>query len=125
MKKQILPLLSLFAVLALSGCSWLGLDDWGSSDEKPPEATRDFSKFPYEQMAPEAPPAPRAEIPPPQPSPPDEFAWRPGHYSYKDGVGFVWEPGYWIRKPAFTAAWKPDFWMQHTYGWSLVPGHWE
>ena len=114
-------------VTGLSGCSWLGMDDWLVDDTPPPPPanTRDFSKFPYEQMAPEAPPPPKPEFRTPRPEPADEFAWRRGFWSYKDGQGFIWNNGYWIRKPAFTAVWAPDFWLQRAYGWVLVPGHWE
>ncbi len=111
-------LASLLLTPLLVGCA---------GDEPPPaeETLAELNRFPYEQMAPEAPPPPRYEIPPPRPLPGDEYAWRPGHWDYVDGSGFAWRPGYWIKKPAFTAVWKPDFWTHHTYGWSRVPGHWE
>ncbi|MBI3418588.1 MAG: hypothetical protein HY053_00435 [Proteobacteria bacterium] len=122
-------LLPLALLAPLGGCIWLG--EYGSLDEDVQAPTPDeqklaeMNRFPYEGMAPEAPPPPPMEFQPPQPSPGDEYAWRPGHFEYVDLKGYVWHGGYWIRKPAFTAVWKPDFWIHHTYGWSLVPGHWE
>ena len=120
-------LVSFLLLASLSGCSWLGMDDWGWDDapKAPPPGTRDFNAFPYEQMAPEAPPVAKPEFRTPQPTPPDEYLWRRGFWSYEDGKGFVWNAGYWMKKPAFTAVWKPDYWIQHTYGWALVRGHWE
>jgi hypothetical protein len=127
MKSSLYSLLvTLLMLTSLSGCSWLGMDDWFPNDPPPPPPdTRDFTKFPYEQMAPEAPPPPKPEFRTVRPNPADEFAWRRGYWVYKDGQGFIWNHGYWIRKPAFTAVWAPDFWLQRAYGWVLVPGHWE
>jgi hypothetical protein len=116
-------LTGLLFLTALSGCSWLG--DTSDAAKEPPPGTRDFNRFPYEQMAPEAPPPPRPEFQTPRPNPPDEYTWRKGYWSYVDMKGFVWNPGYWIQKPAFTAVWSEDFWVQRAYGWVLVKGHWE
>lgn len=120
-------LLSAFAVLALSGCSWLGFEE-----EPPPpppvneEKLAEANAFPYELMAPEAPPPMRyQEHGDPPGNIADEYGWRSGHWEYKDGPGFTWKRGYWIRKPAFSAVWKNDVWLERAYGWTLVPGHWE
>jgi hypothetical protein len=108
--------------LFLNACS-----DWYSSERQVDEAKlKELSAFPYELMAPEAPPPPQVEmkgLPPGEIA--DEYVWRKGHWEYKDGEGWLWKAGYWLRKPAFTAAWKQDAWLKHTYGWVLVPGHWE
>jgi hypothetical protein len=127
MPRLIKALLPLALLGALSACSWLGLDDWDSSPANGVDEAKlaEMNRFPYEKMAPDAPPPPQMEIPTAKPMPGDEYAWRPGHWEYVDGAGFRWSGGYWIRKPAFTAVWKPDFWIHHTYGWALVPGHWE
>ncbi len=129
------PLFALPLLLALSSCSWLGMEEWSPNfdgwfapskgnavDEK---ALAELNKFPYILMAPDAPPPPKNEIRSPVPTPREQYDWRPGHWTYEDGKGFIWNGGGWIKKPAFTAVWKPDFWVQHTYGWALVPGHWE
>ena len=85
-----------------------------------------LDSFPFEQMAPKAPPSTPAEV---RGRPPgniaDEYAWRQGTWIYVDGQGFVWKNGYWLRKPAFTSVWKQDAWLQRTYGWTFVPGYWE
>lgn len=126
--------LALLLMIGLQGCSWLGMDDWFSSPPEPEPQMNPVDEvkkaqieaFPYEQMAPEAPPAPKSEY---KGNPPgnntDEYTWRKGHWEYRDGSGFAWLPGYWLRKPAFTASWKQDMWLQRAYGWSYVPGHWE
>jgi hypothetical protein len=107
------------------------MDDWFDAQPtngNPVDEARlaELNRFPFEQMAPDAPPASPIEYPGPKPEPGDEYTWRPGHYDYVDTQGgWQWRPGYYIRKPAFTAVWKRDFWMHHTYGWALVPGHWE
>ncbi len=123
-----IPALALSLVLLLgplSACSWLdGLYSPDTSNADQPK-TRDFSKFPYEQMAPDAPPPPRAEFQTPRPTPPDEYLWRKGYWSYVDGKGFIWNAGYWMQKPAFTAVWRDDFWVQRAYGWVFTPGAWE
>ena len=120
-------LLPLALLGVLSACSWA--DDMFTDTPQanaPDEAKlAELNRFPFEKMAPDSPPPPQAEMPTPRPTPGDEFAWRPGHWEYVDGLGFQWHGGYWIRKPAFTAVWKPDFWTHHTYGWALTPGHWE
>ena len=121
--------LALLLLLSLNACESLGVDDWFAVENGNPvdeKRLAELNSFPFELMAPQAPPQANEEIKPPKPMPADEYDWRPGHWEYVDNQGgFQWREGYWIRKPAFTAVWAPDFWIQRTYGWSLVPGHWE
>lgn len=120
----------LFVFPFLQACSWLGLEDW--NDAPPPTPVKEEDKipgvhgFPYEQMAPDAPPPSRPEFKGSAPGNiADEYVWRDGHWEFRDGQGFIWKSGYWLRKPAFSASWKPDMWMQRSYGWVFVPGYWE
>jgi hypothetical protein len=122
--------LAVILLLTLQGCSFSDLDDLfaSSSNAQPVDevAKAGYEAFPFLQMSPTAPPPAQYE---PRGNPPgnipDEYTWRNGHYEYVDGRGFSWISGGWLRKPAFSAAWKQDIWLQRTYGWTLVPGHWE
>jgi hypothetical protein len=119
--------LALLLLITLSGCDTLD-DLFASSNAQPVDeaAKANYEAFPFINMAPSAPPQAKYE---PKGSPPgnipDEYTWKNGYWDYLDGQGFLWVSGSWIRKPAFSAAWKQYTWMQRTYGWTLVPGHWE
>ncbi len=123
MKKFILAAVLL---LTLQGCAELD-DLFASSHANPVDEVEKakYESFPFEQMAPNAPPAPRYEAHGHPPGNADEFVWRNGHWVYIDGNGFNWVRGYWLRKPGFSADWRQDMWLQHTYGWAYVPGHWQ
>lgn len=131
MRSSFFLLAGLTVLLLLNGCSWLGIDDWFAASPQvgnpvDEQKLAELNKFPYEQMAPEAPPEPKEEKHGHPPgNVPDEYTWRDGHWEYADGNGFNWKSGYWLRKPAFSAAWRQDVWMQRAYGWTFVPGHWE
>ncbi|NDE90007.1 MAG: hypothetical protein EB059_02550 [Alphaproteobacteria bacterium] len=119
--------LALLLLLTLQACS--DLDELFESSRMQPinevEKAK-YESFPFENMAPNAPPPARSEFKGNPPGNiPDEYTWRNGHWSYVDGQGFNWKNGYWLRKPAFSASWKQDMWLQRTYGWTLVPGYWE
>lgn len=117
------------ALVFLSSCSWIGTNDWFTAEKGNPvdeKKVAELTAFPFEQMAPEAPPPPKPEFRPPVPGTmAEEYTWRNGYWTYKDGTGFSWNPGYWLRKPAFSAVWRQDLWLQRAYGWTLVPGHWQ
>ena len=128
MKKFALAVvLPIILLLTLQGCAELD-EMFASSNANPVDEVEKakYESFPFEQMAPNAPPPPRYETKgyPPGPNA-DEYVWRKGHWVYLDGNGFSWVGGYWLRKPAFSADWKQDMWLQRTYGWTYVPGHWQ
>ena len=79
--------------------------------------------WPYIQMAPMAPPEPLHEYVP-IPDEPASFLWRGGYWIY-NGSSFDWVPGMMMQRPAATAIWSPDHWIEHTYGWSFMPGYWQ
>jgi hypothetical protein len=68
-----------------------------------------------------APPAKRAEIPPPAPSP--QSLWDCGHWSWS-GARYVWMPGHYIERPKPDANWLPGYWQQEADGWAWVEGRW-
>jgi hypothetical protein len=123
----ILRILPLLLLLGLAQCSELGLGDWLPAEKAKPvdqDKLAELNKFPYIQMAPDAPPPLKPEFRGRSPGN-DEYTWRRGHWDYVDGAGFKWTSGSWLRKPAFSAVWSQDMWLQRTYGWTFVPGHWE
>jgi WXXGXW repeat (2 copies) len=67
------------------------------------------------------PPAKRAEIPPPAPSP--HALWDGGHWSWS-GARYVWTPGRYIERPRPDANWLPGYWQQDAKGWAWVEGRW-
>jgi hypothetical protein len=67
------------------------------------------------------PPAKRAEIPPPAPSP--HALWDGGHWSW-NGARYVWTPGRYIERPKPDANWLPGYWQQEADGWTWVEGRW-
>jgi len=68
------------------------------------------------------PPPPREEVRPP--SPHEGWAWRAGHWGYRDG-GYVWIGGDWIEPPYATAAWIPGHWIERDGRQIWIEGHWE
>lgn len=67
------------------------------------------------------PPAKRAEILPPAPSP--QSLWDCGHWSWS-GARYVWMPGHYIERPRPDANWLPGYWLQEADGWAWVEGRW-
>ena len=65
-----------------------------------------------------APPAVRAESPPP---PRAGYAWAPGHWEWNDRF-YVWASGTWI--PERRGKWIPDQWEQTGTQWHYLRGHW-
>ena len=66
-----------------------------------------------------APPAPRAESPPP---PRAGYAWAPGHWEWNNHF-YVWVSGTWISERR--GKWIPDQWVQTGTQWHYLKGHWE
>jgi hypothetical protein len=82
-----------------------------------------YNAFPFEGMAPMAPPENIVEQKPVIESPGDEI-WLPGYWSYT-GLDYVWVPGRVVDRPDTTAAWAAPRWELRGYGWTFVPGRWE
>jgi hypothetical protein len=79
-------------------------------------------------LAPQAPPAPREETPPP-PSNPGSVTevWETGHWAW-NGSDWVWAHGQYVVRPASApqqAVWQPGHWVQQSNGWLWVEGHWQ
>ncbi|MFD1554200.1 YXWGXW repeat-containing protein [Paraburkholderia silviterrae] len=70
-------------------------------------------------IAPQAPPAPRAEVMPP---PRAGYVWDPGHWRWERGA-YIWAPGHWqpVRRGY---RWVPGHWVARGPNWRWVPGHW-
>jgi hypothetical protein len=66
-----------------------------------------------------APPAPRAEAPPP---PRPGFVWVNGHWKWAHG-DYVWEPGHW-KEVRVGYHWVPGHWAERGGGWAWIEGHW-
>jgi len=133
-----LPALLLTLLLAsTTACSIFGkggdappADKAGSQYQVDEKRLAELNRFPYLQMAPDAPPEPLEEAHGSPPGNADEYSWRSGHWDYVDGSGganggFQWRPGDWLRKPAFSAVWQQAIWVKRDYGWTLIPGYWE
>jgi hypothetical protein len=74
--------------------------------------------------APTAPPAPIAEVPPPNRPAGDQFAWVPGYWAWDaDRNGYIWVAGCWRAVPPDTY-WVPGYWAPAAGGWQWVAGFW-
>lgn len=71
--------------------------------------------------APGAPPPPKSESIPPQPSP--AHVWTPGWWAFSM-TGWIWIDGAWRVPPFVGATWRPYVWVSAGIGFSLVPGGW-
>jgi hypothetical protein len=102
-------------VVVLSGCAMLR----ASSNEAGAASFNTWREAVIPASSP--PPAKRAEIPPPAPSP--QALWDTGHWSW-DGVRYAWTPGRYIERPQPDANWIPGYWQQEAGGWTWIEGRW-
>ena len=102
-------------VAFLSACSSppVGSAEVAAGPDSSPEAALVRVSFP--------PPAKRAEIPPPAPSP--QSLWDCGHWSW-GGARYVWTPGHYIERPKPDADWLSGYWQQEADSWVWVEGRW-
>ena len=71
-----------------------------------------------------APPAPRVEQIPPQPSDHTDWSWHPGYYRW-DGSQYGWVAGHYEAAPRPHDVWVEGHWVERDGGWVWAEGHWK
>lgn len=75
-------------------------------------------------VAPKAPPANIAEVPPPQRPAGEQFSWVPGYWAWdSDRDDYIWVSGCWRAVPP-GMYWVPGYWARTAGGWQWVAGFW-
>jgi hypothetical protein len=80
-----------------------------------------FTEAPPDEVATVAPPPPRTEARPPQPSP--HHVWLPGYWAWRGGR-HAWIGGHWEEPPQTGMSWMPPRWENRAGKWDFHEGHW-
>lgn len=67
------------------------------------------------------PPAPRAETPPPPPSP--RHVWIPGFWAWQNQA-YNWQDGHYEQPEYDGCQYRPAHWVGRGLFWRFVPGRW-